>query len=79
MSQATQTLPRPTVKLRSQKQRLWQTFIRNRTAILGLVLVTLVVFAAIFADDWFIAIPQGRDPVPLLARYNPNKQHNSYL
>ncbi len=74
MSQAVQTSPQPTVKLRSQRQRLWQTFIRNRTAILGLILAGLVFFAAIFADDWFIAIPQGREPVPLLARYNPTKQ-----
>jgi peptide/nickel transport system permease protein len=74
MSQAVQTLQQPAIKLRSQRERLWQTFIRDRTAVVGLMLVTLVLFAAIFADDWFIAIPQGREPIPLLARYDPTKQ-----
>jgi peptide/nickel transport system permease protein len=74
MSQAAQALPRPGVKLRSQRKRLWQTFIRNRTAILGLILVILVVFTAFFADNWFIALPQGEEPTPLLAGYDPTKQ-----
>jgi ABC-type dipeptide/oligopeptide/nickel transport system permease subunit len=43
-------------------------FFKNRLSIVGLVL-TLALFAlAIFADDWFIAIPLGREPRPLLAR-----------
>jgi peptide/nickel transport system permease protein len=29
---------------------------------------------AVFADDWFIAMFQGRDPEPLLAPYDPTKQ-----
>jgi len=74
MSQATQSLPRAAVQLRSQRKRLWQTFIRNRPAILGLVLVALVTFVAFFADNWFIALPLGEEPTPLLASYNPTKQ-----
>ena len=69
-----QALPQSPVKLRSQRERLWQTFIRNRTAILGLILVILVVLTAFFADDWFIAWPQGREPTPLLAAFDPTKQ-----
>ncbi len=74
MSQAAQALQAPPVQLRSQKQRLWQTFIRNRLAILGLVLVSLVFLTAFFADDWFIALPLGREPAPLLASFSPTKQ-----
>ncbi len=74
MSQAGQNLPQPTVKLRSQRERIWQTFLRNRTAILGLILVVLVFLTAFFADDWFIALPQGREPSPLLAPFDPTKQ-----
>ncbi len=74
MSQATQPLQIPVVKLRSQKQRMWQTFIRNRPAVLGLILVILVVLTAFFADNWFIALPQGKEPTPLLALFNPTKQ-----
>jgi peptide/nickel transport system permease protein len=74
MSQTAQSVPQSTVKLRSQRQRLWRTFIRNRTAILGLILVTLVFLTAFFADDWFIAWPQGREPGPLLAPFDPTKQ-----
>jgi len=64
----------PGVQLRTQRERAWQTFARNRTAVVGLVLVLLVVFVAVFADDWFIAIIQGREAEPLLAPYNPNLQ-----
>jgi len=73
-SQLTEAIDVPVLRLRSQRKRLFQTFIRNRPAILGLVLVFLVFFTAFFADDWFIAIFQGREPQPLLAPYNPLKQ-----
>jgi peptide/nickel transport system permease protein len=62
------------VHLRTQRERAWQTFARNRTAVVGLALVLMVVFVAVFADDWFIAMVQGRDAEPLLAPYNPNLQ-----
>ena len=74
MSQEEKSQPRPTIQLRSQRQRLWRTFTRNKTAILGLILAILVALAAIFADDWFIAVFQGREAEPLLVSYNPLKQ-----
>ncbi len=48
-------------------RRALHRFTRNKLGILGLVLVTLILSMAIFADDWFIALPLGRDPKPLLA------------
>jgi peptide/nickel transport system permease protein len=74
MGQAENSRPQPTIKLRSQRQRVLRTFLRNRTAILGLILAIVVSLTAIFADDWFIAILQGREPQPLLAPYDPIKQ-----
>jgi peptide/nickel transport system permease protein len=53
---------------------MWQTFLSNRTTIVGLVLVVLIVLMAIFADDWFIAVFQGREPEPLLAPHSPVTQ-----
>jgi peptide/nickel transport system permease protein len=72
--ESTKTLPPPTVQLRSQRQRLWRTFIQNRTTIVGFVLVILVVLMAVFADDWFIALLQGREAQPLLAPFDYAKQ-----
>jgi ABC-type dipeptide/oligopeptide/nickel transport system permease subunit len=43
-------------------------FSRNKLAIFGLVLVTMLLTMAIFADDWFISLPMGREPRPLLAK-----------
>jgi peptide/nickel transport system permease protein len=74
MSQDIKSPEQPTIQLRSQRQRQWQTFLRNKTAILGLILAILVGLTAIFADDWFIALVQGREPTPLLAPWNPVKQ-----
>jgi len=68
------SLEAPAIQLRSQKKRLFQTFARNRPAILGVFLMLLVLCTAFFADDWFIAIPQGREPQPLLAPYDPLEQ-----
>jgi oligopeptide transport system permease protein len=48
-------------------------FIRNRLAILGLVLTTVVLVMAVFADDWFIALFLGREPKPLIARTTYDK------
>jgi ABC-type dipeptide/oligopeptide/nickel transport system permease subunit len=47
-------------------------FFRNRLAILGLSLVILLAILAVFADDWFIAIPMGREAEPLLAKTHYN-------
>ena len=75
MSQDTKSLEQqPTIKLRSQRRRQWQTFLRNKTAIIGLILAILVALMAIFADDWFIALAQDRKATPLLATFNPAKQ-----
>ncbi len=65
-----------TFQLRSRKQRMWQTFIRNKTAVLGLVLVVFVFLMAVFADDWFIAIFQHRHPTPILALTDPLAQES---
>jgi ABC-type dipeptide/oligopeptide/nickel transport system permease subunit len=43
-------------------------FVRNKLAIFGLGLVILLVVLAVFADDWFLALPQGREAQPLIAR-----------
>ncbi|MGD8626881.1 MAG: hypothetical protein PVJ34_20260, partial [Anaerolineae bacterium] len=64
----------PEIQLRSQRQRMWHTFVRNRTAVVGLVLVILIVITAVFADDWFVAVFQGRDAEPLLATHDPTIQ-----
>ena len=74
MTAAEGALPQPQVRVLTLRQRMWHTFVRNRTAVAGLILVILVLFMAVFADDWFIAIFQGREAEPLLAPYDPNKQ-----
>lgn len=58
---ATQAAPRgPAVPHVSQRRRAWRTFARNRSALVGLVLVALIVLVAVFA--------------PLLAPHNPLAQ-----
>jgi peptide/nickel transport system permease protein len=74
MSENEKVLEAPAVRLRSQRKRMWDTFVRNRTAILGLILVILVFLTAIFADNWFVALFQGEKPTPLLSPYDPTKQ-----
>jgi len=43
-------------------------FVKNKLAIVGLSFVVLIVILALFADDWFLALPLGREPKPLIAR-----------
>jgi oligopeptide transport system permease protein len=43
-------------------------FVKNKLAIVGLGFVVLIVILALFADDWFLALPLGREPKPLIAR-----------
>ncbi len=74
MTQIADTLPQPAIQLRTQRQRMWHTFVRNRTAIAGLVLVVLIVFLATFADNWIVAAIRGEEATPLLAPYDPTKQ-----
>jgi ABC-type dipeptide/oligopeptide/nickel transport system permease subunit len=47
-------------------------FFKNKLAIAGLILVVILIIMAVFADDWFLAIPQGREAEPLLAKYHYN-------
>jgi oligopeptide transport system permease protein len=49
-------------------QRALYRFFKNKLAIIGLGLVAILVTLAIFADNWFIAIPLGQKAQPLLAR-----------
>jgi peptide/nickel transport system permease protein len=74
MTVAEGALPQPQVRVLTLRQRMLHTFVRNRTAVAGLVLVILILCMAVFADDWFIAVFQGREPEPLLAPYDPTKQ-----
>ena len=48
----------PAIKLVSQRQRAWRTFSRNKSALVGLVMIVLIVLVAIFAP---LLAPQ--DPV----------------
>jgi oligopeptide transport system permease protein len=48
-------------------------FAKNKLAIVGVAIVLLLAIVAIFADDWFIALPLGRTPQPLIARTPYNK------
>jgi oligopeptide transport system permease protein len=43
-------------------------FAKNRLALVGLVLVVILLTLAVFADNWFIALPLGEEPQPLLAK-----------
>jgi peptide/nickel transport system permease protein len=52
--------PVPTIAIISQRRRAWRTFSRNRSALVGLVMVILIVLIAIFA--------------PVLAPHNPLTQ-----
>jgi peptide/nickel transport system permease protein len=74
MEQSTQITAAPTMQMRSQKQRIWRTFLRNRTTIIGAILVILIALTAIFADDWFISAFRAKEAKPLLAPFDPAKQ-----
>lgn len=47
----------------------WRRLIRNRAAVISGIFLIIVVLAAIFADDAFIAWALGREAQPLLAPY----------
>jgi ABC-type dipeptide/oligopeptide/nickel transport system permease subunit len=47
-------------------------FLKNKLAIVGLVFVLILLMLAVFADDWFLAIPQGREARPLIAKTGYN-------
>jgi oligopeptide transport system permease protein len=43
-------------------------FTKNRLALVGLAIVFGLVIMAVFADNWFIALPLGEEPKPLIAK-----------
>ncbi len=47
----------------------WKRLLRNKAAVAGGVFIIIVIIAAVFADDGFIAWALDRDPQPLLAPY----------
>ena len=59
MNQDTSTLEQPMVQLRSHRQRLWQTFTRNRTALIGLVLVILIIVVLLFGAKKIPELAKG--------------------
>ena len=58
-----------TLRRRSLYRDAVRRFFRNRLSIIGLVIVSTLLIAAIFADDWFIAPLLGREAQPLIAHY----------
>jgi peptide/nickel transport system permease protein len=52
----------------------WRRLLRNKLAIVGMVILALFLAMALFADDALIAILLGRKPQPLLAPYDPYQQ-----
>ena len=48
-------------------RRALKRFLRNKLGLLGVILVVIIFGMAIFADNWFIALPLGKEPQPLLA------------
>ncbi len=63
-----------TPKLISQRQRLWRTFIRNRAAVIGLLLTILVIFVSAAAP--LIAL---QDPLDQSARNRLKPPDETYL
>lgn len=43
-------------------------FAKNKLAIVGLIIVCGLVTIAVFADNWFVALPMGEEPQPLIAK-----------
>lgn len=58
---------------RSLYRDAWRRFWKNKLSVVGLFLILLLAILAIFADDWFLALPLGRDAEPLLARTHYDK------
>jgi ABC-type dipeptide/oligopeptide/nickel transport system permease subunit len=62
-----------TLRERGLYREAARRFFRNRLAIVGLFFVVVLTVMAVFADDWFIALPLGRAPRPLIARTSYEK------
>lgn len=52
----------------------WRRLLRNKLAIVGMIVLVLFLAMALFADDILIALLLGRKPQPLLAPYDPYQQ-----
>lgn len=60
MAQAQAQIPAPAIQFVSQRRRAWRTFTRNKTAVIGLIMVVLIAMVAIAA--------------PVLSPHDPLKQ-----
>ena len=67
---ASSTLPTRPLPKRSLWRDAARRFTRNKLAVVGLVIVIMLLFIAIFADDWFVAVLLRRAPEPFLAHYS---------
>lgn len=61
-------------KPRSLKRIMWRSFIRNKTAVLGVILIIIIALVSIMADNWFIALFKGQEAKPLIAPFDPYEQ-----
>jgi peptide/nickel transport system permease protein len=52
----------------------WRRLVRNKLAIVGMIILVLFLAMALFADDALIAILLRREPQPLLAPCDPYRQ-----
>jgi ABC-type dipeptide/oligopeptide/nickel transport system permease subunit len=64
---------RATPQLRSLYRDAVRRFVRNKLSVVGLVLVIILLIMVVFADNWFIALPTGQEPQPLLAKTHYDK------
>jgi len=67
------TEPTPIAHKRSLYRDAARRFMRNKLAVIGLIIVVVLTFFAFFADDWLIAFLLRREPNPLLALYPYDK------
>jgi len=63
----------PTRRSRGLYQDAVRRFFNNKLSVFGLFLVILLIVLAVFADNWFIALPLGQEPEPLIARTHYDK------
>ncbi|MCL5999650.1 MAG: ABC transporter permease [Chloroflexi bacterium] len=72
MAAQTQTIAAPRVATIARRPAslwadAWRRLLKNRAAMLGLVIITLTLLVAIFADDVIVATVEGREPRQILA------------
>lgn len=59
----------------SRKLIMWRAFMRNKTAVIGVIMIIIIVLVSILADDWIIASFKGQEVKPLIAPFNPYEQN----